>query len=200
MGPRSASHSNHRADAHSAADKIGTQERKCSRNSVRAIFPNLFQTAAASINGKFFDIPPPPAASVCLPKPGQKPHPPLWMACLAASTIRSAPPAPKDSGRGLPSSFSADRRRHCLGARTITMNWRLQSGLENSPDYGKSIPNHGACCPSFHVAEDRTRMPPRLPLVPDGATLSSVSRWRLIRPDRTEGAPAPPGQTVINVG
>src|SRR5204862_6814140 len=43
---------------------------------VQAIFP-MFKDGGADHRGKFFDIP----LRNVLPKPLQKPHPPVWMAC-----------------------------------------------------------------------------------------------------------------------
>ena len=52
---------------------------------VAAIFP-MFKDAGAEHHGKYFDIP----LRNVVPKPVQKPHPPLWMACSQLPTIERA--------------------------------------------------------------------------------------------------------------
>src|SRR6266550_7259555 len=51
---------------------------------VRAIFP-MFREGGSEHHGKYFDIP----LRNVMPKPVQKPHPPLWMACSQLPTIES---------------------------------------------------------------------------------------------------------------
>jgi alkanesulfonate monooxygenase SsuD/methylene tetrahydromethanopterin reductase-like flavin-dependent oxidoreductase (luciferase family) len=52
---------------------------------VRAIFP-MFGEGGSEHHGKYFDIP----LRNVVPKPVQKPHPPLWMACSQLPTIERA--------------------------------------------------------------------------------------------------------------
>ena len=52
---------------------------------VRAIFP-MFKDGGCEHHGKYFDIP----LRNVVPKPVQKPHPPLWMACSQLPTIERA--------------------------------------------------------------------------------------------------------------
>src|SRR5258708_9725803 len=52
---------------------------------VRAIFP-MFKEGGSEHHGKYFDIP----LRNVVPKPVQKPHPPLWMACSQLPTIERA--------------------------------------------------------------------------------------------------------------
>ncbi|BAL07657.1 hypothetical protein BJ6T_23780 [Bradyrhizobium japonicum USDA 6] len=52
---------------------------------VQAIFP-MFRDAGSEHHGKYFDIP----LRNVVPKPVQKPHPPLWMACSQLPTIERA--------------------------------------------------------------------------------------------------------------
>ena len=52
---------------------------------VRAIFP-MFKDGGSEHHGKYFDIP----LRNVVPKPVQKPHPPLWMACSQLPTIERA--------------------------------------------------------------------------------------------------------------
>jgi len=52
---------------------------------VQAIFP-MFKPGASEHHGKYFDYP----LRHVLPKPVQKPHPPIWMACSQLDTIERA--------------------------------------------------------------------------------------------------------------
>jgi alkanesulfonate monooxygenase SsuD/methylene tetrahydromethanopterin reductase-like flavin-dependent oxidoreductase (luciferase family) len=52
---------------------------------VQAIFP-MFKAGASEHHGKYFDMP----LRHVLPKPLQKPHPPIWMACSQLDTIERA--------------------------------------------------------------------------------------------------------------
>src|SRR5277367_1611447 len=52
---------------------------------VRAIFP-MFRDGGSEHHGKYFDMP----LRNVVPKPLQKPHPPLWVACSALDTIEMA--------------------------------------------------------------------------------------------------------------
>ncbi len=52
---------------------------------VQAIFP-MFKDGASEHHGKYFDMP----LRHVLPKPVQKPHPPIWMACSQLDTIERA--------------------------------------------------------------------------------------------------------------
>src|ERR1700726_4885602 len=52
---------------------------------VRAIFP-MFREGGSEHHGKYFDIP----LRNVVPKPVQKPHPPLWVACSQLPTIEMA--------------------------------------------------------------------------------------------------------------
>jgi alkanesulfonate monooxygenase SsuD/methylene tetrahydromethanopterin reductase-like flavin-dependent oxidoreductase (luciferase family) len=52
---------------------------------VQAIFP-MFKDGASEHHGKYFDMP----LRHVLPKPLQKPHPPIWMACSQLDTIERA--------------------------------------------------------------------------------------------------------------
>jgi alkanesulfonate monooxygenase SsuD/methylene tetrahydromethanopterin reductase-like flavin-dependent oxidoreductase (luciferase family) len=54
-------------------------------DAVRALIP-MFGDAPAEYHGEFFDFP----LRNVLPKPLQKPHPPLWVACSQLETIRMA--------------------------------------------------------------------------------------------------------------
>jgi len=54
-------------------------------DAVQAIFP-MFKDGGSEHHGKYFDIP----LRNVVPKPLQKPHPPIWMACSQLDTIERA--------------------------------------------------------------------------------------------------------------
>ena len=54
-------------------------------DAVQAIFP-MFKEGGSEHHGKYFDIP----LRNVVPKPLQKPHPPIWMACSQLETIERA--------------------------------------------------------------------------------------------------------------
>src|SRR5579871_4022840 len=60
-------------------------KREVFEEAVRAIFP-MFTKVGTEHHGKYFDIP----LRNVVPKPVQKPHPPLWMACSQLPTIERA--------------------------------------------------------------------------------------------------------------
>src|SRR5438552_893083 len=60
-------------------------KREVFEEAVRAIFP-MFSKVGTEHHGKYFDIP----LRNVVPKPLQKPHPPLWMACSQLPTIERA--------------------------------------------------------------------------------------------------------------
>lgn len=61
------------------------EKRAIFEEAVRAIFP-MFKDGGSEHHGKYFDMPP---RSV-LPKPVQKPHPPIWVACSQLETLAKA--------------------------------------------------------------------------------------------------------------
>jgi alkanesulfonate monooxygenase SsuD/methylene tetrahydromethanopterin reductase-like flavin-dependent oxidoreductase (luciferase family) len=60
-------------------------KREVFEEAVRAIFP-MFGEGGCEHHGKYFDIP----LRNVIPKPLQKPHPPIWMACSQLDTIERA--------------------------------------------------------------------------------------------------------------
>ena len=60
-------------------------KREVFEEAVQAIFP-MFTKVGTEHHGKYFDIP----LRNVVPKPVQKPHPPLWMACSQLPTIERA--------------------------------------------------------------------------------------------------------------
>ena len=61
------------------------EKRAMWEEAIRAIIP-MFKDGASEHHGKYFDMP----LRRVLPKPIQKPHPPLWVACSALETIEMA--------------------------------------------------------------------------------------------------------------
>ena len=57
-------------------------KREIFEEAVRAIFP-MFKDGGSEHHGKYFDMP----LRNVLPKPAQKPHPPLWVACSQLETL-----------------------------------------------------------------------------------------------------------------
>ncbi|MCS5637223.1 MAG: LLM class flavin-dependent oxidoreductase [Myxococcota bacterium] len=66
-------------------DRRFRDKREVWEDAVRAIIP-MFSSKACEYHGKFFDFP----LRNVLPKPLQKPHPPLWVACSQIETIEMA--------------------------------------------------------------------------------------------------------------
>ena len=60
-------------------------KREVFEEAVQAIFP-MFKKGGTEHHGKYFDMP----LRNVVPKPVQKPHPPLWMACSQLETIERA--------------------------------------------------------------------------------------------------------------
>ena len=60
-------------------------KRACFEDAVRALVP-MFSDGACEYHGEFFDVP----RRNVIPKPVQKPHPPLWVACTKMQTIQQA--------------------------------------------------------------------------------------------------------------
>src|ERR1700693_3409059 len=63
----------------------GRDKRDVWEEGVRALIP-CFTPTSVAVHGQFFDFP----ARNVIPKPYQKPHPPLWVACSNITTIGSA--------------------------------------------------------------------------------------------------------------
>src|SRR5690242_8273562 len=61
------------------------EKRAIWEEAIRAIFP-MFRDGGCEHHGKYFDMP----LRNVVPKPVQKPHPPLWMACSQLPTIERA--------------------------------------------------------------------------------------------------------------
>ena len=81
-----------------------------------------------------------------MPKPLQKPHPPLWVACSALETIEMA------GRRGLGAlafQFLSRRRGACLGARLLQ---RLHQAADKLADYVDQ-PEHRDLTSYFMCAE-----------------------------------------------
>ena len=66
-------------------DRSMEDKREVFDEAVQAIFP-MFKDGGTEHHGKYFDIP----LRNVVPKPLQKPHPPIWMACSQLDTIERA--------------------------------------------------------------------------------------------------------------
>ncbi|MDQ6696911.1 MAG: LLM class flavin-dependent oxidoreductase [Actinomycetota bacterium] len=66
-------------------DRRFRDKREVFEDAVRAVIP-MFGDAPVEYHGTYFDLP----MRNVLPKPFQKPHPPLWVACSQRDTIESA--------------------------------------------------------------------------------------------------------------
>ena len=109
---------------------------------VRAIFP-MFKEGGSEHHGKYFDIP----LRNVVPKPVQKPHPPLWMACSQLPTIERA----GQHGFGaLGFQFvSADAAHAWVHAyyNAITKRLKKLADYEINPEHGAGL--------VLHVRENR---------------------------------------------
>jgi alkanesulfonate monooxygenase SsuD/methylene tetrahydromethanopterin reductase-like flavin-dependent oxidoreductase (luciferase family) len=71
-------------------------KREIFEEAVQAIIP-MFKDGGTEHHGKYFNMP----LRNVLPKPYQKPHPPLWVACSQLDTLAkssSSPPMPRTPG------------------------------------------------------------------------------------------------------
>ena len=81
------------------------------------ILPGAWTQQEFSYDGQYFQIPP----REVVPKPFQKPHPPIWQACSQDDTASKdwvAWPRPVSDRKGLNTLFS------CIGRRSRTLNRR----------------------------------------------------------------------------
>src|SRR5579863_8758131 len=140
---------------------------------VRAIFP-MFREGGCEHHGKYFDIP----LRNVVPKPVQKPHPPLWMACSQLPTIERA----GQNGFGaLGFQFvSADAAHAWVHAYYNAITKRLRSSRTI-----RSIRTWRWCRSS--CAPGPTRRPARVPT----ARRSSSSRCVFTAPRRTASVRRP---------
>ena len=125
------------------------EKRAVWEDAVRAIIP-MFKDGGCEYHGPYFDFP----LRNVVPKPVQKPHPPLWCACSQLETIEMA--GRRGSGRArLP--VPERRGGACLGPRLLQ---RLHQApgkarrLRDQPEFGADQ--------LFHVRRDRRGgAPPR---------------------------------------
>ncbi len=125
------------------------EKRAVWEDAVRAIIP-MFKDGGCEYHGPYFDFP----LRNVVPKPLQKPHPPLWCACSQLETIEMAgPPRPGRARLSVPER----RGRACLGPRLLQ---RLHQApgkarrLRDQPEFGVDQ--------LFHVRADRRGgAPPR---------------------------------------
>ena len=117
-------------------------KREIFEEAVRAIIP-MFKDGPSEHHGKYFDMP----LRIVMPKPLQKPHPPLWVACSQLETLAKC----RRMGHGrarLPVRLG--RCRACLGARLLQ---RLREAAEEARRL-QDQPQHRAGL-LLHVRQDR---------------------------------------------
>ena len=103
----------------------------------------MFWNDAWEYHGEYFDFP----LRNVIPKPRQKPHPPLWVACSQIETIRMA--GRRGHGRArLPVRVCRSRAR--VGARVLH---RVHEALEKLCDY-ETNPNIAVVSPFMCAPTD----------------------------------------------
>ena len=90
----------------------GTQKREMWREGTELAIRYMTETPFTGYEGKYVSGPP----RNCVPKPVQKPHPPLWVACSQRPTIHLA--AQNGMGALTFAFISADEAKH-LGERLL---------------------------------------------------------------------------------
>ena len=124
-------------------------KREVFEEAVQAIFP-MFTKDGTEHHGKYFDIP----LRNVVPKPVQKPHPPLWMACSQLETIERAG---RERLRRARLPVRQRGRRACLGARLLQRHHQAAEEARRLRDQSE----HGAGL-VLHVRRDRRGgAPPR---------------------------------------
>ena len=152
-------------------------KREVFEEAVQAIFP-MFKEGGTEHHGKYFDMP----LRNVLPKPLQKPHPPMWMACSQLDTIERA----GRCGMGaLGFQFvSADAAHAWVHAYYNAITKRLKK----LADYTIN-PNIALVC--FFMCARPTRRRASAPTAPP----SSSSRCASTAPRATASAPLPAPST-----
>ena len=155
-------------------DRDFAEKRAVWEDAVRAVIP-MFKEGGCEYHGTHFDFP----LRNVVPKPLQKPHPPLWVRLLAARHDRDGRAARPGRAR-LP--VPQRRRRPCLGARLLQRLYqaprqarRLRHQSEHRADQ------------LFHVRRDRrggATPRRRHPVLPVRAALLRAER-------RTANGPSP---------
>ena len=108
---------------------------------VRAIIP-MFTRDSWEFHGQYYDFP----ARNVIPKPLQKPHPPLWVACSNIRTIG-------DAGQwGMGASASASSRRTLRAPGCIATTTTCCTARNCSPNTNQPQHRH---CQRLHVCADR---------------------------------------------
>ena len=141
-------------------------KREVFEEAVRAIFP-MFTKVGTEHHGKYFDIP----LRNVVPKPVQKPHPPLWMACSQLPTIERAG---RERLRRARLPVRQRRCGACLGACLLQRDHQAAEQARRLRDQ----PEHGAGL-VLHVRQDRrggARARRRRHLLPVRAALSTAPR------------------------
>ena len=120
-------------------------KREVWEDAVRALIP-MFADGGTEYHGKYFDFP----LRNVLPKPLQKPHPPLWVACSQRDTIEAA-------GRwgmgALGFQFvSSDEARAWVHAYYNSFTKRLEKLADYQTNPGVAVVSGFMCCPTDEEA------------------------------------------------
>ena len=148
-------------------------KREVFEEAVQAIFP-MFTKVGTEHHGKYFDIP----LRNVVPKPVQKPHPPLWMACSQLPTIERA----GQNGFGaLGFQFvSADAAHAWVHAYYNAITKRLKKLADYEINPNMALVSFFMCAKTDEEARARA----------DGATFFQFA-LRYLRPGQNRARPAP---------
>ncbi len=131
-------------------DRRFRDKREVWEDAVRAIIP-MFGDGGVEYHGKYFDFP----LRNVLPKPLQKPHPPLWVACSQRDTIESA------GGWGMGALgfqfVSADEAHAWVAAYYNAFTKRLERLADYATNPNLAVVCGFMCCPTdeeAHVKAD----------------------------------------------
>ena len=124
------------------------EKRAVWEDAVRALIP-MFKDGGCEYHGPYFDFP----LRNVVPKPLQKPHPPLWCACSQLETIEMA------GRRGLGAlafQFLSRRGRACLGARLLQFLHQAPRQACRLPDQPEPrLTSYFMCAPTDEEARRR---------------------------------------------
>jgi alkanesulfonate monooxygenase SsuD/methylene tetrahydromethanopterin reductase-like flavin-dependent oxidoreductase (luciferase family) len=120
--------------------EIDPEETRAQWEEAVAMIPRMWMEDPFSHTGHYFNIPP---RSV-IPKPVQKPHPPLWMACAQPSSLRVA----GELGLGA-LAFNLGGYEETLERVTA-----YREGIKNAKPVGAFVNNQMATLCLVHVGED----------------------------------------------
>jgi len=172
------------------------EKRAIFEDAVRAVIP-MFRDGGASYDGEYFHLP----ARNVLPKPRQKPHPPLWVACSQLETIAYA------GMRGLGALgfqfVSADAAHAWVHAYYNAITKRLDKLTDYVTNPNIALVSMFMCAPTdeearakadgvtffqfclryYSASRDRERPPPG-----EVNMWEEYTRWKAANPEQTERA------------